>query len=321
VQDIFTPVEQLTITGSVRVDNWRNYNGHNLETTVATGQPGAGNRPELEDRTDTVGSPRIAALYRVSDRVSVWGDFAYGFRAPTLNELYRQFRVGPRLTLANENLGPERLRSGEVGASLALPHGVVIRSTYFDNRMENPVGTIPRLDLAANGNTVQRANLGRTRIHGVQTDAEVQIVPSLKLSGGYLFNQAKVTENPVDPTLVGKYLVQVPKNRGSFQIAYTDPKVANIALSVQFFGLQYDDEDNTFVLPAASLDRLGGDPGVAGLPGYTTVDLNAARTITPNLDVYLAVQNLFDQEYAVQSQPTTIGAPRLVSGGLRIRLR
>ena len=59
--------------------------------------------------SDTVVSPRVAALYRVTDAISVWGDVGGGFRAPTLNELYRQFRVGTMLTLANEQLGPERL--------------------------------------------------------------------------------------------------------------------------------------------------------------------------------------------------------------------
>ena len=33
VQDIITPVEKLVITLNARVDHWRNYDGHNLETT------------------------------------------------------------------------------------------------------------------------------------------------------------------------------------------------------------------------------------------------------------------------------------------------
>jgi hypothetical protein len=31
------------------------------------------------------------------------------------------------------------------------------------------------------------------------------------------------------------------------------------------------------------------------------------------------VQNLFDEEYFVGTLPTTIGSPRLVTGGLRMR--
>ena len=49
VQDIFTPIDKLVLTLSARVDHWNNYNGHNLETTVATGLPTANNRPSIPD--------------------------------------------------------------------------------------------------------------------------------------------------------------------------------------------------------------------------------------------------------------------------------
>jgi outer membrane receptor protein involved in Fe transport len=62
-----------------------------------------------------VASPRVAALYHLTSRARVWGDIGWGFRAPTLNELYRQFRVGTVLTLANNQLGPEHLVGGELG--------------------------------------------------------------------------------------------------------------------------------------------------------------------------------------------------------------
>ena len=64
---------KLVVTLSARVDHWRNYDGHNLETTVATGLPTANNRPSIPERSDTVVSPRAAAMYHVTDRVSVWG--------------------------------------------------------------------------------------------------------------------------------------------------------------------------------------------------------------------------------------------------------
>ncbi len=119
IQDVITPVEKLVITLNARVDNWRNYNGHNLETTVATGLPTANNRPSIDDRTDTVVSPRVAALYHVTDRVTAWGAFNSGFRAPTLTELYRQFSVGAITTRPNAQLGPERLLGGELGVNIA----------------------------------------------------------------------------------------------------------------------------------------------------------------------------------------------------------
>lgn len=43
------------------------------------------------------------------------------------------------------------------------------------------------------------------------------------------------------------------------------------------------------------------------------------RTFNRHFDVYLGVQNLFDTEYIVGTLPTTIGSPRLVNGGVRLR--
>ena len=47
--------------------------------------------------------------------------------------------------------------------------------------------------------------------------------------------------------------------------------------------------------------------------------MSALREIGRNLDVFFGVQNLFDQEYYVGYAPTTIGSPRLVNGGIRLR--
>jgi iron complex outermembrane recepter protein len=67
VSDIITPTSKMVITLSARADQWRNYDGHNFETAVATGLPTANNRDTLPDRTDTVFSPRVAALYHFTD--------------------------------------------------------------------------------------------------------------------------------------------------------------------------------------------------------------------------------------------------------------
>jgi outer membrane receptor protein involved in Fe transport len=310
VQDIFTPTPRWTITGSARVDHWRNYDAHNLEHNQPSGSATTMNVDNFPDKEYTVGSPRIAALYRATDRVHIWGDFSGGFRAPTLNELYRLFRVGARLTLANENLTPERLWGGEVGASVALPGNTIARSTWFDNRMKDPVGTVARLDLNAAGNTVQRQNLGRTRIWGIQSDVTSRLNEWLTVSGGYLYNQAKVTENAIDPTLVGKFLLQVPTHRGSVQVAYANPRYFNLGVGVQVLGRQFDDEANVGTVPGESKP---------GLPGFALVDITASRSLSRTVDVFFGVQNLLDKEFVVQLVPTTIGAPRLVHGGVRLR--
>ena len=304
LQDVFS-MNNVVVTLSARVDSWKNHDGHIFESSVTTGLPSAGNRGELPDKEDTVVSPRGALLYRISERVSVWGDVGWGFRAPTLNELYRQFSVGLVRTAANENLGPERLFGGEAGVRLEAARNVSVRSTWYDNTVKDPVSNV-----TIGTNQQQRQNLGRTRIRGWQNDVEMRVGSSIRFAAGYLFNDAKVTENPANPALVGLYLPQVPKHRGSVSFSYSSPRYATFGVTGMFYGRQYDDDLNVRTKPGES------EPG---LPPYGTLDLSVSRDIGRHLDVFFGVQNLFDQEYYVMLLPTTTGSPRLVNGGIRVR--
>jgi outer membrane receptor protein involved in Fe transport len=330
VQDILTPLPKLSVTLAARVDHWRNYDAHNLETpvipgTVVNNVPSCGATggvpPScLADRADTVFSPRAAARYQISDKISAWGDVSSGFRAPTLKELYRQFRVGTVLTTANALLGPERLVGGEAGVSVEPVRDLTFRLTWFDNRITNPVSNVTLTQNGANV-TQQRQNLGETNVAGLQTDVEYRIGSSVRVAGAYIYDRAKVTDaGATNITLVGKSLPQVPMNRGSVRAVYANPKYATVAFSIQFYGLQFDDDQNARGIPAAALSGAGYEVSTApGLPAYHLADLSVARTVTRNVEAFLGVQNMFDQTYFVGTLPTTIGSPRLVNVGVRVR--
>jgi outer membrane receptor protein involved in Fe transport len=305
VQDIINPLPRLSITLSARIDHWRSYDAHNDETSVPAGTPGPGDNPSLPEKSSTVGTPRAAAIYHLTDRVNVWGSVARGFRAPTLNELYRQFRVGTTLTLANFALEPERLTSGEAGVSVAVTDRLSVRATAFDNTVRNPVFNVTTAIAGANI-TQQRQNVPRTNIHGFQTDVEFR-AGSWRAGAAYVHNNAVVKEYVTPaasniPSILGNFLAQVPRNRGSAQVAYSNPKLATIAFAVQGIGAQFDDDLNLRVLPS-----------------YGLADLSVSRTINRNVDVFVGVQNMFDKQYVVATLPTTIGTPRLVNGGIRVR--
>ena len=308
-QDVIAATDSLTLTLSARLDQWRNYDGHNLEAAYPSGVPTANNAPSLPERDDTVLSPRIAARYHLTSQLSVWGDIGAGFRAPTLNELYRQFRVGTVLTLANNQLGPEHLVGGELGVSYMPRQNIMLRSTYFDNRVKDPVSNVTLTTVGANV-TQQRQNLGKTRIHGLQTDAEVRVGTSWRFAGGYLYEQARVREFAANPALVGKFLAQVPAHRGSVQVVYSNPRFLDLAFMVQALGMQFDDDLNVRTVPGIS------EPG---LPGYAVASFTASRAVGRNFEAFFGVQNAFDKEYFVGTLPTTIGSPRLVTGGVRVR--
>jgi outer membrane receptor protein involved in Fe transport len=308
VQDMVSPTSNAEITLSARVDHWSNYDGHNLETNVLPGTPTANNNPNLPGRGDTVVSPHAGAIYHLGGRVSVWSNVGTGFRAPTLNELYRQFRVGTVLTLANNLLGPERLAGGEAGINIAPASDITVRATWFANRIKNPVSNVTIGTVGANV-TQQRQNLGTTHIQGFQTDVEYRVGSQWRVSGGYLFDRATVTEFAANRALVGKFLPQVPENRGSFRVVYANPKLATVSFGLQLIGTQFDDDQNVRTVPGHT------DPG---LPAFTVADLMVSRNLGPNVDLFFGVQNLTDEEYIVGTLPTTTGSPRLANVGVRV---
>ena len=161
----------------------------------------------------------------------------------------------------------------------------------------------------AAGTLAQRMNVGRTRIRGFQTDVEYRFLQHWRAGAAYVLNRARITENPNDTSLEGKFLQQVPKHRGSLSLSYVNPRYVDVTVNALFVGHQFDDDQNVKAKP-------GEEPG---MPGYGVLDLSASRAIGRAVDVFFTVQNMFDEEYWVQLQPTTIAAPRLVNVGFRVR--
>jgi outer membrane receptor protein involved in Fe transport len=64
-------------------------------------------------------------------------------------------------------------------------------------------------------------------------------------------------------------------------------------------GGQYDDDLNTLWLPY-----------------YNTFDFNVSRKLAKGFEAFFGIQNVLDREFYVQRNPTTIGGPRLITGGL-----
>ena len=60
------------------------------------------------------------------------------------------------------------------------------------------------------------------------------------------------------------------------------------------------------------------DPFSTG-SGYNTVDLSISRSLFSNVDAFFGIQNVADTVYYVQTNPSTVGTPRLINGGIRVK--
>ena len=258
VEDLFSVNPSLSITAGVRADHWR-------ETEL---------------------SPRVAVLWRAQNGVAVSASAYQAFRAPTLNELHRGFRVGNINTLPNDALQSEKLTGFEAGARFRN-----VRLTVFSMHVDDTIANVTIAETPALI-TRQRQNLGGTRSRGVELDGERRFGRDWRTSASWLFVDARVEEGPLE----GKRVPQVPRNAATAQLSWR-----TFGAQVRFSSMQFDDDRNE--LP---------------LDGYVVADLFASHPLRRGVELTLAVENLFDEDVEASATPViTLGQPRALRLGLR----
>jgi len=306
-EDIIRLAPSWLLTIGLRFDRWRNYDA--LSATRPFSPPGITTVKDFPDRSESALSPKVSLLHRVNENVTLSASVYQAFRAPTLNELYRTFRLGSIITNANPGLVAERLTGGETGASVSgLQRRLEVRGTFFWNQISRPVANVTLTNLIpppAPGTIVrQRQNLGSSRSRGFEINATARVSNSFSVSGGYEFINASVLSFPANLSLVGKLVPQVPQNEFTVQATYSNPSILTVSTQGRFVGNQFDDDANTFLLGR-----------------YFTLDVLASRRVGHGVELFGAVENLLNHRYAVALTPTqTIGPGILGRVGVRMRL-
>lgn len=304
--------DRLTLELGARIDRWQTGSGSRLETNKADGSI---RRDDMfEDREETAASPRIGFLYALDLGWSLRGSVYGSFRAPTVNELYRPFRVRNDITEANEALEPERLSGIEFGA-VRYQGGSRLSLNAFVNRVENPIANVTLASIPSSrffapcgfvpggGSCRQRLNLDRTRIQGLEAELRQRLGDDWRLDVSYLYSNAEVDSSADFPELEGRRLAQTPEQSASLGLEYSNPEVLQARLGLRFVGEQYEDDLNT-----------------RPLSSFAVMDLSAARAISSRWQIFAGLENLLDEEVQVGISGTglvTIGAPRMVHVGVR----
>ena len=110
-----SPLTHLTAAG--RVDYYDNLDGSRRETSLPDGSTTLDEH--FANRDGFVADGRVGLSQEIPAIATRLRTAVYtGFRVPTLNELYRPFRVGNDITEANAALKPEHLHGAELGAEV-----------------------------------------------------------------------------------------------------------------------------------------------------------------------------------------------------------
>lgn len=298
VQDTWTVRPRLTLNLSARIDQRRNSDGSSVTRSLSTGLI-TGTR--FVDRTDTAFSPRFGAIYEIDRNISVYASFSHSFRSPSLNELYRGFRVGNILTEANAFLTPERATTFEGGGSAyLLERKLVARASAFTTLVSDPVVSVT-LATTPTIITRQRQNVGSTRSSGIELDAQFWPTSDLKLTASYLLVDSRITDFPASRDLEGKVLPQVPRHSFAAQASYKLRERWNLSAQVRAASSQFEDDRNTLQLRK-----------------YLTADARVSYKLPRFIEAFVAIENIFDSRYDIALTPVrSIAQPRSLRIGLR----
>lgn len=286
----------LVVTGGLRADHSRiadgffravDANGTLVSETIAP------------DRSDWTLSWRAGASFYATRRLDLRAAAYTGLRLPTLNELYRPFVVFPVVTQANAALENERLEGFELGFNWQPINAVVLSLTAFDNRVENAIANVTLEE-----NLRQRQNLPAIDAQGIEGELAMRFGEIL-IDGSLAFTDATIDGEGASAALNGNRPPQTPELSASATIAWQPKEGWRLAATMRHVGAQFEDDQETEVLPAA-----------------TTLDLFAQVPLGHGLSLVARAENLFDERIVTRNSGGAIdlGVPRTVWLGVRYGL-
>ncbi|HNR91573.1 MAG TPA: TonB-dependent hemoglobin/transferrin/lactoferrin family receptor, partial [Dokdonella sp.] len=293
VQDEMTLADgRLTLIPAVRVDSYR-LNPKN-DAIFAGDNPGI----EPESLDDLGWSPKLGAIWRFSPHLSVFAQYAQGFRAPPFDDVnigFTNIAFG-YTAIPNPDLKPETSRGLELGLRGSSDIGWFSVSAYA-NRYRDFIESLVFVGMNDDGLMVfQSRNLSRVKIRGAEARYGIHLGALTEALDGF--------------TLKGSFA----SARGDDETA--DEPLASIDPKKAVLGIAYDHERwgaelvGSFV---AAQDRLPSGSSAPFEPhGYSTFDLYTWWKPFERLELFAAATNLGDRKYWNWSTATGLSATSAV---------
>jgi outer membrane receptor protein involved in Fe transport len=302
--------KDVTVTLGGRADYWTVTHGRRVERVRSSGDILQDETFADRDGLETNG--RLAISWKVLDRLTLRGAGYTGFRVPTLNELYRPFRVRNDITGANDGLEPEKLWGIESGFDWRPVEELKLGAVFFWNRLEDAVANVTMLEgpgVAPDGTVIpaggvyrQRQNVDAVVSQGFELSARWQLVEQIGVSLAYLFTDTELRDDG-SSQLDGRELAQAPPHVLTGGVSWHPHEQWELVLQARYGSGQFEDDLNSLTLAS-----------------YVVWDMAVNYRITKQMSVGLVVENLFDRMVETGRSAdglVSVGAPRWV--GLRLK--
>ncbi|MGX5736217.1 TonB-dependent receptor plug domain-containing protein [Bosea thiooxidans] len=214
--------------------------------------------------------------YRIAPAMIVPGtetklkaSYGTGFKAPTLSELFIDYRPGYNF-FGNPNLKPEESRGWDIGFEQPLfDKRLQLGATWFQNDIENLIVTNTTGD--------SYANVGKAKTKGLEAFAALAVSPQFRVRADYTFTLAK------DESALQE-LLRRPRHKASATASWTPMEKLTLSATLIYVG-PWVDGNRDFSVP-----RLKAK-------GATLVNLAAEYKATEKVTVFGRIDNLFDKRW------------------------
>ncbi|MEM7668227.1 MAG: TonB-dependent receptor [Pseudomonadota bacterium] len=245
-------------------------------------KPDGLNTSFTESATNTALSPKLAALYEVTEDINVFGSVSYTERLPVLDEVFDG-------ASGNLNLDPEQAFNWEVGASYSTNSifsegdALVAKATYFRNEVDNLI--------ERDGTSNPFLNVAEASIQGFELEAAYDsefVFGSL----AYTLIRGEGRDNATDPITD---LTSIPADEISFTVGGRVPQYDFEAGLRGVLAFEQENVPDVF-------NGVGFDPGEPA-PGYGVFDVFASwkpdEGVLAGTEVRFSVENVLDKQYQV----------------------
>jgi hemoglobin/transferrin/lactoferrin receptor protein len=246
----------------------------------------AATNPNPPTYKDSAWSPKFGATYQLNEAISLYGQYAAGFRAPQAVEIFGEFiNPGMYRTLANPDLKSETSNSFEVGVRGQSDYGSLGVALFY-NRYKDFIEQQTRtssVPAAFPFGDFQYVNLNKVTIRGAETRGELLLNQFGLPNGSHLSGSVAYAHGENEET--GQPINSIDPLKGVFGIGYSQPNGQ--------FGSEL-----TWTL-VANKDRIdrSATPDKFATPGYGILDLSGWWQMTEQVKVNAGLYNLTDKHY------------------------
>ncbi|QOT76491.1 TonB-dependent hemoglobin/transferrin/lactoferrin family receptor [Cupriavidus basilensis] len=270
---------RFTLTPGLRFDHYSlGPDDDKLYNSVAS-------KPAIS-KSDSALSPKLSALWQATDRINLWAQYVFGYRAPNYQEINGSFRntIQGYGAAPNGDLNPEKSRSFEIGARYT-DERVQTSVAVFDNRYKDFIEQVALrcpsdpACLAGLRATYQYRNQSSVRIYGAEWRGSYRFLPQWRVDSAvaYAHGNNEQTGQPLNSVSPLRASAALTWERGSS----SQGQGASLRWRGARAVTRTDDTSFAYFKP--------GGYGVADIQGWWRFNRYAS--------LVLSVNNVFDKKY------------------------